>query len=96
MAADSEKPLCGPWGWDWLQSSAGCEGGADLRGLRGGCGSSGSRISHESALKSAPETSRSLSKQLEQEQKKQKWTPHGAISVGTGKRGIGTGKKQLN
>ena len=37
---DSEKPRRrgGPWGQGWLPSLAGFMGGADLRGLRGGCG----------------------------------------------------------
>ena len=40
MRADSEKRRCWdrPLGPGWLPSSAGCLGGADLRGLRVGCG----------------------------------------------------------
>ena len=38
--ADSENPLGhgGPWGQGWLLSSVGCSGGADFKGIRGGCG----------------------------------------------------------
>ena len=64
MRAASENPWqhCGHWGQGWLPSSDGCAGGADLRGLRGGCGlpavGEAPSLTRESRVKSALEMSR--------------------------------------
>ena len=66
LRADSEKLLVhgGLWGWGWLPRSVGCAGGADLRGLRGGCVLlrllrwEKLPVSHESLLESVLEMSR--------------------------------------